>query len=156
MKSLALRIKTSDKVSVSRNEVTQSRKAFSLVEVVVALGIFAIAIVSVIGLLSPTVKSVNDVVDDGIAQRLAGNVNLELQRYGMTAIATALPNANARLYLMATRDGSRVLVSGENPANDSGSTTAGRPAENDLSAGVSLLRRKPERRKAFSERVLSG
>ena len=56
-----------------------SRSAFSLVEVVVAVGIFALAIVGVIGLLSPTTKAVSEVSDNDAATRVVGIVQTELQ-----------------------------------------------------------------------------
>lgn len=55
------------------------RGAFSLVEVVVAVGIFALAIVGVIGLLSPTTKAVTEVSDNDAASRVVNIVQSELQ-----------------------------------------------------------------------------
>ncbi len=85
--------------------------AFSLVEVVVAVGIFAIGIVGVLGLLSPSIKSVSEVGDTAVANRLADNIQVELERLGFTAVTTALPNSGALITLVANRDGSRVLLS---------------------------------------------
>lgn len=56
------------------------KSAFSLVEVVIAVGIFAISIVAVIGLLGPTNKSVADVRDTDDATRVVGALQAELQR----------------------------------------------------------------------------
>ena len=55
-------------------------QGFSLVEVVVAVGIFAIAIVGVIGLLAPTAKSISETADTAVASRLADSVAVELAR----------------------------------------------------------------------------
>lgn len=54
-------------------------KGFSLVEVVVAVGIFSLAIVGVIGLLTPTTKAVSDVSDNDAASRVVGMIQAELQ-----------------------------------------------------------------------------
>jgi type II secretory pathway pseudopilin PulG len=53
--------------------------AFSLVEVVVAVGIFALAIVAVIGLLAPLGSSVTDVRDGDDASRVATTIQSGLQ-----------------------------------------------------------------------------
>lgn len=55
------------------------RNAFSLVEVVVAVGIFALAIVAVIGLLAPLGSSVMDVRDGDDASRVATTIQSGLQ-----------------------------------------------------------------------------
>jgi type II secretory pathway pseudopilin PulG len=62
-----------------------SRRAFSLVEVVVAVGIFALAIVGVIDLLSPTTKAVGDVFDNDAASRVVTIVQAELQALAYTS-----------------------------------------------------------------------
>ncbi|EIP99895.1 prepilin-type N-terminal cleavage/methylation domain-containing protein [Opitutaceae bacterium TAV1] len=68
-------------------------RGFSLVEVVVAVGIFAIAVVSVLGLLVPITQSVSDVRDTDNATRVAGIVQAELQRLGFSVVEANLwPN----------------------------------------------------------------
>ena len=97
----------------------KSTRAFSLVEVVVAVGIFALGIVGVIGLLSPSIKSVTEVADSTVATRLGENIQVELERLGFTTVTGALPNANSKMTLVANRDGSRVaLVAGGTADND--------------------------------------
>jgi uncharacterized protein (TIGR02598 family) len=56
------------------------KNGFSLVEVVVAVGIFALAIVGVIGLLSPTNKAIADVTDSDNATRVVTAVQQGLQQ----------------------------------------------------------------------------
>lgn len=105
-------------------DLTTSRKrssAFSLIEVVVALGVFAITIVGVLGLLSPTTQAVSDTLDGGVASRLAETVNAEVERLGFTAVTgsqlvlssavSALPT-NASKLLFATRGGDRICSQG--------------------------------------------
>jgi type II secretory pathway pseudopilin PulG len=57
-----------------------SDSAFSLVEVVVSLGIFVIAVVAVIGLLGPINQSVSAVRDEDDAGGVAQIIQTELQR----------------------------------------------------------------------------
>jgi type II secretory pathway pseudopilin PulG len=59
--------------------------AFSLVEVVLAIGIFAVAVVSVIGLLGPINRSVANVRDTDDASRVIGMIQNELERVGIVA-----------------------------------------------------------------------
>ena len=65
-------------------------KAFSLIEVVVAVGIFALAIVGVIGLLTPTNKAVADVADTDAASRVISSLQFGLQQAGFTAVQSRL------------------------------------------------------------------
>jgi len=104
--------------SLSRVPVTLCR-AFSLVEVVVAVGIFAIAIVSIIGLLVPINQSVSDISETDDAGRVAGVIIEELQRAGFVAVKGFLdspPPAANRLH--ASRDGRRVGLSDDSAAWD--------------------------------------
>lgn len=57
-----------------------ARGAFSLVEVVVAVGVFAIAVVSVIGMLVPINQSISDVKDGDDASRISQVIQSQLQR----------------------------------------------------------------------------
>ena len=59
--------------------------AFSLIEVVIAVGIFAISIVAVIGLLGPTNKSVADVRDTDDATRVINAIQSKLQTIAQTS-----------------------------------------------------------------------
>lgn len=121
--------------------------AFSLVEVVVAVGIFAIAVISILGLILPNTQAVADQLDDRVAQRLGQNIQLELQRYGFETLVGELDNEDRRAYLVATADGSRVLITGEDPfatwlptynnyrpsdASNHGAVTTPLAAENNL------------------------
>jgi len=85
-----------------------ARSAFSLIEVVLAVGIFAMVIISVIGLLGPTVRSVREVVDSTIAARLADGVDAELRRVGFAGVVAATAG-NGLIPLVATVDGARIV-----------------------------------------------
>ncbi|AKC81672.1 hypothetical protein IMCC26134_00765 [Verrucomicrobia bacterium IMCC26134] len=119
-------------------------------EVVVSVGIFAVAVLSILALLLPNTKSVADQIDAGVAQRLGENIQLELDRYGFTAVVGALPNKTSRIFMVATKDGERVLITGEDPyaawndtygkyipsASSYTSVSPALAAENDLIVGI--------------------
>lgn len=95
--------------SSSVGKPCDSRRAFSLVEVVVAVGIFAIAIVSIIGLMIPINRSVAEIGEGDDAARVAGVVIEELQKFGYASVRGFInspPPADNRLH--STRDGKRV------------------------------------------------
>lgn len=89
---------------------------FSLVEVVVAVGIFAVAVISVVGLLVPINNSVADLRDNEDASRLALVVQAQVQQLGFSALARsdATPaglnylNTNPAAGIFASRDGSKM------------------------------------------------
>lgn len=84
-------------------------RGFSLVEVVVAVGIFALAIVGVIGLLAPTSKNIANVADADSASRAIAAIQSGLQGAGYNAVKTALNAPTTQFY--ATKDGAKVGVS---------------------------------------------
>lgn len=93
------------------------RAAFSLIEVVIATAIFAVAIVAVVGLLSPMTRRAEDVIDSEVAARLSASIQTELERVGFTTSVTLTDGAGA-LELVANDTGTLVrLVSGPAPAN---------------------------------------
>ncbi len=57
-----------------------NKKAFSLIEVVLAAGVFAVTIVAVLGLYAPLSQSVSEMSDTDDASRLMNAVNSELSR----------------------------------------------------------------------------
>ncbi|MDF3056790.1 MAG: hypothetical protein K0R17_1005 [Rariglobus sp.] len=87
-----------------------ARAGFSLVEVVVAVGIFALAIVGVIGLLVPTSKNIADVADSDAASRVISAIQSGLQKSGGYAGVQAALNAPNTIFY-ASKDGSKVGVS---------------------------------------------
>lgn len=83
----------------------RARHAFSLVEVVVAVGVFAIAIVSVIGILAGVGKSVGEVNDADKAARLIGVVQARLQDAGFANVKDAIDDGTS---FFASEDGAIV------------------------------------------------
>ncbi|WOO43387.1 type IV pilus modification PilV family protein [Rubellicoccus peritrichatus] len=58
-------------------------RGFSLVEVVLAIGVLSLAVVALLGLFGPTMGSVKQVIDTNQATAVVSRVNAEIQR-GMT------------------------------------------------------------------------
>jgi len=81
----------------------QRRRAFSLVEVVVAVGIFAIAIIAIIGLMVPINQSVAGVRDGDDAVRVASIIQAELQRTGLNTV-----NGYIGQTIYASRSGDKI------------------------------------------------
>ena len=84
---------------------SRRQSAFSLVEVVVAVGIFAIAIVAIIGLLVPINQSVAGVRDGDDAVKVASIIQAELQRTGISKVDTYLSGG---VTLYANRNGDKI------------------------------------------------
>jgi prepilin-type N-terminal cleavage/methylation domain-containing protein len=102
------------------------RRGFSLIEVVIAVGIFAGAVVVILALFGPLNRSIGEVADTSRAARLAEAINAELLRIRdvqaptsgtkLDAVA-ALVNGGTILRLVASTDGSHVVWE-TNAAND--------------------------------------
>jgi prepilin-type N-terminal cleavage/methylation domain-containing protein len=89
--------------------------AFSLIEVVVAIGIFAVAVTAMLALLPALTRQAAEVDDALAAQRLPDGIRIELQRLArgnFDALATAIPVMTAPLdnglLLVAARNGTRL------------------------------------------------
>ena len=88
---------------------------FSLIEVVIATGIFAVAVTVTVALLPSLARQSTDSADTLAAQRLPDNLCVELQRLAVgnfnglaaTVPVMAAPLANG-FDFVATRDGSRL------------------------------------------------
>lgn len=109
----------------SSNFARNARAAFSLVEVVVSLGIFVIAVVSVIGLLAPINQSISDVRDEDDAGRVAQIIQSELQKVPFASVQGFIDNASVKLY--ANRSGTIVALGTDTvkwDADQSGVVTA--------------------------------
>lgn len=109
-------------------------RAFSLIEVVVALGILAVTLIAVLGLLASSTRPAGEIADVHVAARLGGNIQDELERLkaglGLDGLAAMVPagGSAAPLQLVATRDGLRVLrADGAAPAASQALTDPVRP-----------------------------
>jgi len=133
---------TKSVIALHRSSVRRCA-GFSLVEVVVAVGIFAISIVAVIGLLAPTSKNVAAVRDTDDAARVISALQGKLQEIASTssgfsninsylkdsapnpADGTAYGNPTTALY--SSRDGSRMGLANDNVTfTENGTYVAGR------------------------------
>jgi len=88
----------------NRPAVRRFTRAFSLIEVVVAVGIFAIAMVGVIGLFAPVARSVSDSSDAEVAARVADAVRAKLQSMPLATVAALLKNSSAAGHEITTDD----------------------------------------------------
>ena len=68
------------------------RSGFSLIEVVVAVGIFAVGIVGVIGLFAPTTKNVAAVADSDASTQVVAAIQQYLKDQGFTGTQTIVNN----------------------------------------------------------------
>ena len=85
------------------------KRAFSLIEVVIAVGIFAVAVATILAMLPSTTKQAAGSRDIQTAARLPDAVRVELQRLAPNMAAFASFAASPR-NLVATRDGTAVRV----------------------------------------------
>jgi len=100
-----------------------THRAFSLVEVVVAVGLLSFALVAILGLMSATTRSASDLTDSEGLASLGAGVQRELERIeasvGLGGFADLVPagGSAAPLRLVGIRDGCRVLrADGADPA----------------------------------------
>jgi hypothetical protein len=83
--------------------------------VVVAIGILAVTLIAVLGLLASSTRPAGEIADVHVAARLGENIQDELERLkaslGLVGLAAMVPTRGSTtpLQLVATRDGRRVL-----------------------------------------------
>jgi len=89
------------------------RKAsgFTLVEVILAIGVFSLTIVAVIGLLGPIAQQVRDLQDTKVANTLPAPIREELNRIGFQYFVddAFTTTENLPTFLFGTEDGARVI-----------------------------------------------
>ena len=112
--------------------------AFSLIEVVVAIGILAVTLAMVLGLTGSTLRSAGAAADIAVAARLGASIRSELERLkadlGLPGLAAVVPPGGSAtaLQLVATRDGQRVLRS------DGAEPAAGHALNDPMLPGIAL------------------
>jgi len=114
--------------------MTRSLQAgFSLVEVSVAVGVLALGLVAIVALMVPSAGRSADVSDAATAARLVEGINQELSRLTFETVRDAVVGEGGgedeTVWLVATRDGSRIMRSGRTPEE---ANPKGWDAENDL------------------------
>jgi len=119
--------RSAPQVSGLRSQVSPCA-AFTLLEVVIAVGIFATAVVTLLALLPATLRESADSLDTQTVLRLPGAIETELHRlvdtHGFDAFAARIPVLNASTdhgeLLVAAHQGDDVrrLAAGESPMRD--------------------------------------
>lgn len=108
---------TSLRGGCSQRKAKGASAGFSLVEVIVAVGIFAVAVVAVLGVLPLLARNSTESADALVAQRLPAAVEAELHRAaaatGFDVIGLSIPLAITPLEngaaFVASRDGVRLV-----------------------------------------------
>ena len=95
---------------------TAARHGLSLVEVLIAVGLCAVAVLATVALFGPAVRATRDVGDQRRATRVVEAVERELHRGGFRAASEATAGG-AVLELVAAADASRVVLRAD-VAND--------------------------------------
>lgn len=102
-------------------------------EVSVAVGVLALGLVAIVALMVPSAGRSADVSDAATAARLVEGINQELRRLGFDAVRDGVVGSGGgedkTIWLVATRDGSRILRSGRTPGE---ATPFDSDAENSL------------------------
>lgn len=106
----------------------QTRRAFSLIEVVIAVGLMAVGVVAMLGLLAGMSRQTTDADDLQTATQMAGAISSELtglaRQRGFDGLATGVPvmtpGVDQGLLFVAARDGTdlRLLTAGELAGRD--------------------------------------
>ena len=113
-----------------------ARRGFALIEVVMALGVLALAVISLLAFLASAAGAEGEMADAQAAASLGGPVQAELERLqaelGFDGLAAAVPPAGspAPLRLVATRDGRRALRA------DGAAAAADRPLNEPTLPGI--------------------
>lgn len=98
----------------SVKHTSSGKQGFSLIEVILAIAVFGLTIVAVIGLLGPAAQQVRDLQDLKVANSLPGPIREELNRVGFLYFVndtlTDTQNLDPPLYMYAPEDGSRVVA----------------------------------------------
>lgn len=81
--------------------------AFSLIEVLLSLGILAVALLIIFGILTPFIERSGDVVESGNLHRIANRISAEMESLNFEALIRVL-DQNTVLY--SSRDGDRLML----------------------------------------------
>ena len=114
----------------------KSQKGFSLIEVVLAIGIFLVTVLALVGLLGPTLQSVDEVEKTDEVSSIVDTINAFLQN--SPEIAPGASRFNA-IYNAVSQDSATLLVFRAYDANDVISLKVGFVGETDQLARVSDL-----------------
>ncbi len=107
-------MKHSSQLSGLNSHHARRSRAFTLLEVVIAVGIFAIGMVAVIGLFTPAAKSIGDSADAEAATRVADLLNVKLQTLGFAGVVPLLKVSTGKSHQLTDAD----AKTNYNPAAD--------------------------------------
>ena len=116
----------------------RTRPAFSLVEVVAALGLVAVTVVALLGLFAASLRAPAEIADARIAAKMSGCIQEELERLraeaGLDRLAASIPPAGstAPRRLVAPRTGRIALCA------DGAAPAADRALDDPVQAGIAL------------------
>ena len=122
-------------MSISRPHLFMSRKGFSLIEVVLAIGIFLVTVLALVGLLGPTLQSIDEVEKTDEVASIVNTINAFLQN--SYDIAPGASKFDA-IYNAVSQDHATLLVFRAYGANDLISLKIGFVAETSAAAQVSV------------------
>src|SRR5690606_19164492 len=87
------------------------KMAFSLVEVIIAIGILGVSVLAIVAFLGSITQSTTTVMTTSIASRIANNIQAELDQPDIDQLYGFLRNPSTdEVVLVATEDGERVRV----------------------------------------------
>jgi Tfp pilus assembly protein PilV len=113
--------------------ISTKRSAFSLIEVVLAIGIFLVTVLALVGLLGPALKSIDEVEKTDEVSSVVNTINAFLQN--SPEIAPSASRFDA-IYTAVAQDYATILVFRAYAANDNVSLQIGFVGETDTSAQV--------------------
>jgi Tfp pilus assembly protein PilV len=111
-----------------------SQKGFSLIEVVLAIGIFLVTVLALVGLLGPTLQSVDEVEKTDEVSSIVNTINAFLQN--SQEIAPGASKFDA-IYNAVSQDHATLLIFRAYDTNDAISLKVGFVGETDPSAQIS-------------------
>jgi len=112
-----------------------SRKGFSLIEVVLAIGIFLVTVLALVGLLGPTLRSIDEVEKTDEVASIVNTINAFLQN--SYDIAPGASKFDA-IYNAVSQDHATLLIFRAYDSNDLISLKIGFVAETNAAAQVSV------------------
>lgn len=121
-------------MNYEKKHSVMSERGFSLIEVVLAIGIFLVTVLALVGMLGPTLRSVNEVEKTDEVSSIVNTINAFLQN--SPAIAPGASRFDA-IYTAVSQDSATILVFRAYDNNDVISLKIGFVGETDTRAQVS-------------------
>ncbi len=101
----AFGIRVGNKIALTKNSLEIS--AFSLIEVILALGILSVALLIVFGILTPFIDRTGEVVESSNVNRITDRISAEIEQLSFQELINVL---NQETGLFASREGDRLLL----------------------------------------------